>query len=210
MIGDFSPCQYLAKAEGLQLAKASFRWKPRYNLTLAQQHRFMGLHALFLLFLLDHITSVSTAYRMDTRIRTDEFYFAAPPVLLCSLAFCSHFGTRLFLIVSSWSESQAVLWDVKQICSAFWVLSWCDRLLNAAISASCSAKLFGCLQQSHWGTAAWHVVLGKIERNPCLPDSQWMQCPDFLVVVAEARINFSLKHFNHGKATVVGVVHLLA
>ena len=114
MIGDFSPCQYLAKAEGLQLAKASFRWKPRYNLTLAQQHRFMGLHALLLLFLLDHITSVSTAYRMDTRIRTNEFYFAAPPVLLCSLAFCSHFGTRLFLIVSSWSESQAVLWGARQ------------------------------------------------------------------------------------------------
>ena len=180
MIGDFSPCQYLAKAEGLQLARASFRWKSRYNLTLAQQHRFMGLHALFLLFLLDHITSVSTAYRMDTRIRTDEFCFAAPPVLLCSLAFCSHFGTRLFWLFRVGVNLRLCFGEhVKPICSAFWVLSWCDRLLNAAISASCSAKLFGCLQQSHWGTTAWHLVLGKIETDPCLPDSQWMQCPDF-------------------------------
>ena len=155
MIGDFSPCQYLAKAEGLQLAKASFRWKSRYNLTLAQQHRLMSLHALFLLFLLDHITSVSTAYRIDTRIRTDEFYFAAPPVLLCSLAFSSHFGTRLFLIVSSWSESQAVLWMLWGARQADLLCILCSVLVRSFTQRSHLCQL---LRKTLWMPAT--VTLG--------------------------------------------------
>mmetsp|Transcript_78605 Transcript_78605/g.159811 ORF Transcript_78605/g.159811 Transcript_78605/m.159811 type:complete len:304 (+) Transcript_78605:2171-3082(+) len=56
---------------------------------------------------------------------------------------CSANATAVFFIKSPASKSRV------STCAgadrARFLTPWCDRLLNAAISASCSAKLFGCL-----------------------------------------------------------------
>lgn len=134
-------------------------------------------------------------------------HLAAPPVLLCSLAFSSHFGTRLFLIVSSWSESQAVLWML-------WGARQADLLCMSSVlvrSFTQCSHLCQLLCKTLWMPAT--VTLGHNSLTFSLGEdrnkSMSARFPMDALLLKLEPISSLIKRFNHGKTTVVGVVHLL-